>query len=57
MSGFVVNLMQRGKSAKSRTVAISTSIEQVEGACDLLLGMLNVIQQYVNDVVVGTSTR
>lgn len=49
----LVNLMQKGKSAKSRTVPISTGIEQVETACDSLLSMLNVIQQYVNDVVVS----
>ena len=44
--------MQKGKSAKSRTVAISTGIDQVESACDSLLSMLHVIQQFVNDVVV-----
>ncbi|XP_067937673.1 eukaryotic translation initiation factor 3 subunit F-like [Watersipora subatra] len=48
-----LNPMLRGKSAKSRTVEISTGIEQVESACESLLSMLNVIQQYVNDVVNG----
>lgn len=50
---YAVNLMQKGKSAKSRTVAISSGMEQVETACDSLLSMLNVIQAYVNDVVVS----
>jgi len=48
-----LNLMQKGKSTKSRTVAISGGMEQVEGACDNLLSMLSVIQGYVNDVVNG----
>ena len=49
-----VNLMQKGKSTKSRTVAISGGMEQVESACDNLLSMLSVIQGYVNDVVVSS---
>ena len=46
--------MQKGKSTKSRTVAISGGMEQVESACDNLLSMLSVIQGYVNDVVVSS---
>ncbi|KAF6029823.1 EIF3F [Bugula neritina] len=45
--------MRKGKSPKSRNVAISGGMEQVEGACNSLLSMLSVIQQYVNDVVNG----
>jgi len=47
--------MGKGKNILKRNVAISSGMEQVDSACDSLISMLTVIQQYVNEVMVSIS--
>ena len=50
---FVVNLIRESKLSPKRSVSMVTDLQQVDILCSRIQGMLSVVLQYVEDVLVS----